>query len=140
MSAGRQQTLFDFIGNLHTLGAHLRLLREAEDPDLTVAGVARQLGRDPAWYAGVEAGEVEPTLHDLHNIGHVLGVVFQVGFRPMDIIHNPDEIPAFASEREEAEWWCTHDFSDEIWAQARRQPGPVWLPPVRQTQGESRHE
>jgi hypothetical protein len=33
----------------------------------------------------------------------------------MKVIHSLDEIPAFASEAEEADFWDTHEFSDELW-------------------------
>lgn len=38
--------------------------------------------------------------------------------RPIIEIHSPDEIPAFASEREEAEFWDTHSLGDEFWENA----------------------
>ena len=33
------------------------------------------------------------------------------------VIHRMDEIPAFCSEAEEADYWATHTFSDELWDQ-----------------------
>ena len=41
------------------------------------------------------------------------------------IVEHEDEIPThFASEKEEAIWWDTHDFSDELRAQMRARPVP----------------
>ena len=48
----------------------------------------------------------------------------------MHIIHSLDEIPTFVSEREEAEYWDTHEFSDELW-DSLPEPEADWLPPVR---------
>jgi hypothetical protein len=31
------------------------------------------------------------------------------------IVKSHDEIPDFASEDEEREWWATHDLADELW-------------------------
>jgi hypothetical protein len=33
----------------------------------------------------------------------------------MTIVHNLDEIPSFASEDEEREWWDTHELSDQLY-------------------------
>ena len=30
-------------------------------------------------------------------------------------VNDPSEIPAFATEAEEAEFWATHEISDELW-------------------------
>jgi hypothetical protein len=38
------------------------------------------------------------------------------------MIHSLDEIPVFADEQEEADWWDTHDFSDELWEELRQRP------------------
>lgn len=38
--------------------------------------------------------------------------------RPRTIVHSLDEIPAFANECEEHEFWSTHEFSDELMEQA----------------------
>ena len=46
--------------------------------------------------------------------------------RPMTTIHSADEIPAFASERDEAEFWDTHTLGDEFWENA---PGLADLDP-----------
>jgi hypothetical protein len=45
-------------------------------------------------------------------------------------IESLDEIPQFGSEAEEAEYWDTHEFSDELW-DSLPEPPPDWLPPVR---------
>lgn len=34
---------------------------------------------------------------------------------PRAVIHSLDEIPAFADECEEVEFWDTHEMSDELW-------------------------
>ena len=39
----------------------------------------------------------------------------------MTTIHSVDEIPAFASEAEEAAFWATHEIGDDLWER---------LPPV----------
>jgi hypothetical protein len=49
--------------------------------------------------------------------------------RPMTIIHSLDEIPAFTSEAEEAAFWATHEFSDELWHALPQVPEDE-LPPV----------
>lgn len=33
-------------------------------------------------------------------------------------VHSPEEIPEFASEKEEAEFWATHSLGDEFWEKA----------------------
>ena len=44
------------------------------------------------------------------------------------IVESFDEIPkGFASEREEADWWASRDFSDELRAQMLAQPLPESL-------------
>ncbi|HEX8917257.1 MAG TPA: hypothetical protein VF898_02040 [Chloroflexota bacterium] len=35
------------------------------------------------------------------------------------VIHSIEEIPQFASEQEEREWWVHHDFGDELLDGAR---------------------
>ena len=55
----------------------------------------------------------------------------------MDIIFRLDDIPDFASEDEEADYWGTHTFCDEILAQFRplteeEAPRPL---PTRSTEG-----
>lgn len=37
----------------------------------------------------------------------------------MAIVRRLEDIPAFASEDEEREWWATHDLSDELYAELR---------------------
>ncbi len=39
-------------------------------------------------------------------------------------IHSFDEIPAFASYKEEAAWWDTHRLSDELWREAEAMHDP----------------
>jgi hypothetical protein len=46
------------------------------------------------------------------------------------IIHSLDEIPQFASEDEEADYWETHELSVEVWRSLPRVPDEL-LPPVR---------
>ena len=46
------------------------------------------------------------------------------------VIHDLSEIPAFASEKEEAEWRDAHVFSDELWDQFSSVPEDE-LPPPR---------
>ena len=50
--------------------------------------------------------------------------------REFTIIHSLSDIPTFANEEDEADWWDTHDFSDEVWEQLRQAPRPAWLPAV----------
>lgn len=40
----------------------------------------------------------------------------------------PEEVPDFASEKEEAEFWTTHTLSEEFWDEAERNPCE---PPLR---------
>ena len=54
--------------------------------------------------------------------------------RTFTIINSLDEIPAFTSEKEEAVWWDTHDFSDELLAELLKRPTLAWLPPTRPLQ------
>jgi transcriptional regulator with XRE-family HTH domain len=115
MTIDQQSTSLDYIGKPAPLGALLRRLRQAEHAALTTADVALQLGRDRAWVEAVEAGKIEPTLNDLHNLGHVYGVAVQISFRPFEQVR---EVPHFASLEEEADWWCTHQLADDIWEQA----------------------
>lgn len=46
-------------------------------------------------------------------------------------VHSPEEIPEFASEKEEAEFWATHSLGDEFWekAEPRRGEPEDELPP-----------
>ena len=50
--------------------------------------------------------------------------------QPMTILRSLDEVPAFATEAEEAVFWATHEFSDELWESLPRVPDED-LPPVR---------
>lgn len=34
------------------------------------------------------------------------------------LVRSLSEIPRFASEDEEREWWATHDLADELWEPA----------------------
>jgi hypothetical protein len=34
------------------------------------------------------------------------------------LVGSLDEIPRFASEDEERDWWATHDLADELWEPA----------------------
>lgn len=45
------------------------------------------------------------------------------------VIHSEDEIPQFATEKEEAWFWDTHSLGDEFYAVP--EPEPDWLRPVR---------
>ena len=51
--------------------------------------------------------------------------------RVWTIVEHLDETPtSFPSERAEAEWWDTHDFSDEVRAQLAARPLPDQLRPL----------
>lgn len=43
-------------------------------------------------------------------------------------VHSPEEIPEFASEKEEAEFWATHSLGDEFWEKTELVPEDE-LPP-----------
>ena len=43
----------------------------------------------------------------------------------MPVIHSWDEVPEFADETEEAEFWGTHEIGDELWDTAEEVD---WLP------------
>jgi hypothetical protein len=45
-------------------------------------------------------------------------------------IHRLEDVPEFASEADEREFWDTHSFSEELLEQLR-EPEPDWLPPPR---------
>lgn len=45
-------------------------------------------------------------------------------------IRSEDDIPEFASEEEEREFWDTHSFSEEL-LERLQVPAPDWLPPPR---------
>lgn len=45
-------------------------------------------------------------------------------------IHRLEDVPEFASEAEEREFWDTHSFSEELLEQLR-EPEPDWMPPVQ---------
>jgi predicted DNA binding CopG/RHH family protein len=51
---------------------------------------------------------------------------------PLVPIHNRDEIPAFASEADEAEFWSTHSFGPELLAEFTS-PTAEEAPPTRRT-------
>jgi hypothetical protein len=46
------------------------------------------------------------------------------------VTHSLDEIPQFSSEAEEADYWATHTFSEDLWDQAEPL-GEDELPPPR---------
>jgi hypothetical protein len=46
------------------------------------------------------------------------------------VVHNFDEVPAFASEAEEVEYWDTHELGDEILS-AMHRDADKRLPPPR---------
>jgi hypothetical protein len=48
--------------------------------------------------------------------------------RPRTIIYSVDEIPDFANECEEHEFWSTHEFSDELMGQAMWDPDDPLAP------------
>ena len=119
------RTLFDFTGNLRPIGEHLRRLRESEGDDDALDVIARQCKKDAAWLLDVEAGKIDLTLRELSVLARVLGALVQIGFRPVDLINDESEIPdRFASEREEADWYFTHEYSDELLARRMAQPIP----------------
>jgi GNAT superfamily N-acetyltransferase len=51
----------------------------------------------------------------------------------MTVIHRWSDVPHFADEAEEAEWWGSHSLGDELLAGFRPVPedGDDWLPPAR---------
>ena len=46
------------------------------------------------------------------------------------VIHSREEIPAFASEEEEARFWETHEMSEDLWHSLPRVPDEL-LPSTR---------
>ena len=46
-------------------------------------------------------------------------------------IDSLDEVPAFATEHEEAEWWDTHGFSEKFFRDNPPEPDDPNLPPPR---------
>jgi CopG antitoxin of type II toxin-antitoxin system len=54
----------------------------------------------------------------------------QVKRPPRPVLRSPDEVPAFATEAEEAAFWDSHDFGAEFMAHAHGAE-PNWLPPVQ---------
>ena len=48
----------------------------------------------------------------------------------LETIQSLDEMPHFATEQEEAEYWATHSLSDDLW-DTLPAPVPEWLPPAR---------
>lgn len=61
-----------------TLGADLRALRKARD--ITLAGLAEQLGRSVGWLSQVERDLSEPSVADLRGIAAVLNVPLSLLF------------------------------------------------------------
>lgn len=53
-------------------------------------------------------------------------------------IHSIDEIPDFASEQEDHEFWSTHDLSAELLAQATWDPDDPAAPPLEEQQPQHR--
>jgi hypothetical protein len=49
------------------------------------------------------------------------------------VIHSIDEIPLFATEREESDFWATHDLSEELMASAEPIPEGDLPPPRERT-------
>jgi predicted DNA binding CopG/RHH family protein len=49
---------------------------------------------------------------------------------PMTVIHSREEIPAFASEAEEAAFWATHEIADDLWDRLPAVPEEA-MPPAR---------
>ena len=45
-------------------------------------------------------------------------------------VNGPEELPDFANEQEEAEFWRTHTFGDAYWARMKHVPDDR-LPPMR---------
>jgi hypothetical protein len=43
----------------------------------------------------------------------------------LTVVNSLDEIPDFASEDEEREWWATHEFSDELWESLEDKSGEL---------------
>ena len=48
------------------------------------------------------------------------------------IIYSPDDVPEFASERDEVDFWDLHTWSDELMDEAAKQPRNPLLPPPRE--------
>jgi len=62
-----------------TLGADLRALRRARS--ITLAGMARNLGRSVGWLSQVERNKSDPSITDLRDIAALLGVPVSMLFR-----------------------------------------------------------
>ena len=118
-----QHAVFDITGDLRTLGAYLRGLRESDDSDVT--DIARQAAITPTRLAAIETGDADPTIRELATLAYVLGVVLRVGFRPMTLLHDRAEITRSMTEDEEDAFWGTHDLGDELWATASPSPPVV---------------
>ncbi|MBI2760464.1 MAG: hypothetical protein HYX51_03435 [Chloroflexi bacterium] len=53
------------------------------------------------------------------------------------VIHSIEEVPQFASEAEEVEFWDTHESGPELWVGAEFHPDILAvLPPTRDPAGE----
>jgi len=48
--------------------------------------------------------------------------------QPMQPVERWSDVPAFANEREEHEFWATHELAGEA-LESMREGGPEWLPP-----------
>ena len=55
------------------------------------------------------------------------------------MISSMDEIPQFASEADEAEYWYTHELSDELIRQRTVTERPAWLSSPRAESGKRGH-
>lgn len=53
--------------------------------------------------------------------------------RDMKVIHSFDDVPPFATEQEEADFWSTHELGDEILAQMGPLPDGVLPSPRART-------
>jgi hypothetical protein len=54
----------------------------------------------------------------------------QISHKPREALHSLDNLPAFASEAEEAAFWDAHELGDEVLAHMAPLPDDL-LPPVR---------
>jgi len=39
------------------------------------------------------------------------------------IVHSMEEVPLFATEDEERQWWATHDLAPELWEDVTEEQG-----------------
>jgi transcriptional regulator with XRE-family HTH domain len=102
------------------LGQQVRRLREAAGE--TLADTARQAGTTPQWLERFEAGDEDMSVTELWALARSLGMVLEIGFRPVTVIHSPDEIPANMTECEEHVFWETHDMGDEFFENVEPDP------------------